>query len=126
MIRLNNSFHRLVGSLRKARLRVLGGGRIDSSSHDGRSPSLDLRAARPGGRPEFEQMAQRLGVDVARIPPHLRGTVRDAERVCLDCHDVRRCRRWLAQETVDDPQLFCSNAPLLRAIATKKAARHSS
>jgi hypothetical protein len=126
LIRLNDRFRRLVVALRRAWLRALGAGRIDPSSREVESPSLDFRAARPGSRPEFQQMAQRYGVDLARAPLDLHGAVRDAERICLHCQDVRRCRRWLARQTVDDPRLFCANAPLFKLIAAKRAARRAS
>ena len=119
LIRLSRRFRQLVVSLSKVRLRALGAGSIDRSSREVRSPPLDFRPTRAGSRPEFKQMAQRFGVDVARAPLGLRGAVRDAELICLNCHDVRRCRRWLARETVDDPQLFCANAPLFEVIAAK-------
>ena len=126
LIRLNNRFRGLIGSLRKARLRALDAARIDRGSRRVRASSVDFRAARPGSRPEFQQMAQRYDVDLARAPLDLRGAVRDAERTCLNCQDVRRCRRWLAHETVDDPRLFCANARLFKAMAAKQAARRSS
>lgn len=126
LIRLSNGFRRLVGSLRKARLRAPGPDRSDRSSREVVSPSIDFRPGRPGSRPELKQMAQGYGVDLARVPLELRGAVRDAGRICLSCQHVRRCRRWLAQETVDEPQLFCANAPLLEVIAAKQAARRYS
>jgi hypothetical protein len=118
-IRLEDRFRRLVSALRRAWLPVPGVGRIDPSSRDVGPPSVDFRPARPGSRPELEEMAQRYGVDLARVPLDLPGAVRDAERTCLNCQDVRRCRRWLARETVDDPRLFCANAPLFKVIAAK-------
>src|SRR5918995_6887993 len=96
-IRLNTRFRRLVAAWRKSRMRlwVLSAGESERSSSVVGLASLDFRLAR---RPEFEQMAQRLGVDLARVPLGVRGALRDAERVCARCQDVRRCRRWLARE----------------------------
>ena len=119
LIRLNDRFRRLAVALHRAWLRA-GAGRIDRSSREVESPSLDFREERPGSRPEFQQMAQRYGADLARAPLDLRGAVRDAERICLTCQDVRRCRRWLARQTVDDPRLFCANASLFKVIAGKQ------
>ena len=120
--RLNNRVRQLVAFLRRTRLRD-GASRIDRSSREVRSSSVDFRSARPGSHPEFQQMAERYGVDVALAPLDLHGAVRDAERICLECQDVRRCRRWLTRETIDDPRLFCANAPLFRMIAAKGASQ---
>jgi hypothetical protein len=116
LIRFNDRFRRLVVSRRRAWLCAFGAGR---SSREVWSPSIDFRPARRGSRPEFGQMAQRYRVDLA--PLDLSSAVRDAEFICVNCQDVRRCRRWLARETVDDPRLFCANAPLFKVLATKQA-----
>lgn len=121
LIGFSKKFRRVVVSLCEARLPLLGAGKSDRGLREAGSLSFDFRPARPGGRPEFELMAERLGVDLGRAPLCSRGTLRDAERVCLHCLEVRRCRRWLAREAADNPQLFCPNAPLFRGIATKKA-----
>ena len=121
LTRLDDRFRRLVASLRKNGLRRPGAGRIERGSREVTSSSLDLRSEHPVGRREFEKMAQRLGVELARLPLPLRDAMRDAERDCADCGNVRRCRRWLAQETADDPQLFCPNAPLFSVIAARLA-----
>lgn len=62
-IRLNTRFRRLVAGWRKTRMRlwVLSAGESERSSSEVGLASLDFRLAR---RPEFEQMAQRLGVGV--------------------------------------------------------------
>jgi uncharacterized protein DUF6455 len=117
-IKLNDRCRRLVVSLRRAWLWALG---TDRSSRDARSPFLNFRPTRPGSRPEFRQMAQRYRVDLARAPLDLDGAVREAELACVNCHDVRRCRRWLARKTVDDPRLFCASASLFRGLAAKHA-----
>ena len=121
LIRLNDRFGRRVMSLRRAWLCAFGAGPIGRSSREVASSSLDVRPARPGSRPEFGQMAQCYRVDLARASLDLGGAVRDAELICVNCQDVRRCRRWLARETVDDPRLFCANAPLFRVLAPKRA-----
>ena len=120
LIKLNDRFRRLVVSPRRAWLRALGAGPIGGSSRELGSPPLDFRLARPGSRPEFRQMAQCYRVDLARAPLDLGGAVRDAELICVNCQDVRRCRRWLARESIDDPRLFCANAPLFKVLATKQ------
>jgi hypothetical protein len=117
-IRLNDRFRGLVVCLRGAWAWALGAGR---SPRDAGSPFLDLRPTRRGSRPEFRQMAQRYHVDLARTPLDLGAAVRDAELICANCQDVRRCRRWLARKTVDDPRLFCANAPLFKLLAPKQA-----
>jgi hypothetical protein len=117
-IRLDDRFRRLVVCLRRAWLWALGAGR---SSREVEWPFLDFRRTRPGSRPEFRQMAQRYRADLARAALDLCGDVRDAELNCLNCQDVRRCRRWLARKSVDDPRLFCANAPLFKVLAAKQA-----
>lgn len=121
LARFSKRFRRLVVSLCKARLPLLDAGKSDRGLPEVGVLSVDLRPARPGGRPEFELMAERLGVDLGRARSCSRGVLRDAERACLYCLEVRRCRRWLAREAAGNPQLFCPNTPLFRAIATKKA-----
>jgi hypothetical protein len=121
LIRLDDRVRRVVVSLRKAWLRAVGAGPIGHSSRGAWSSSLDFRPARPGTRPELTEMAQRYRVDVAQAPLDLGGAVRDAELICVNCQDVRRCRRWLVRETIDDPRLFCANAPLFKVLASKQA-----
>jgi len=119
-IRLKSRFRRLAAAWRKARMRlwVLSAGESERSSSEVGRSSLDFRLAR---RPEFEPMAQRLGVDLARVPLGLQGALRDAESVCARCQDVRRCRRWLAGDAnVDSAPLFCPNVPFFRTIATQR------
>ena len=118
VIRLNNRFRRLAVSLRRTWLCAGGAGPVGRSPCEVGSPSIDFRPARPSSRLEFRQMAQRYRVDLARAPLDL---VRDAELTCVNCQDVRRCRRWLARESVDDPRLFCANAPLFKVLAAKQA-----
>jgi hypothetical protein len=112
LIRLDDRVRRLVVSLHRAWLCAVGAGPIGRSSRGVGSPSLDFRPARPGTRPEFRQMAQRYRVDLGRAPLDLGGPVRDAELICVNCQDVRRCRRWLVRESIDDPRLFCERTAI--------------
>ena len=119
-IRLNTRFRRLVAAWRKSRMRVwvLSAGESERSSSEVGLASLDFRLAR---RPEFEQMAQRLGVDLAQVPLGLQGALRAAESVCARCQDVRHCRSWLARDTnVCSAPLFCPNVPFFRTIAPQR------
>ena len=110
--------------MRRRELRDIDPGVLGRSLREASMSSVDLRLARFGARAEFEQMAQHFGVDPARVPPHLLAPLRDAERVCGFCQDVRRCRRWIAQEAATDaPRLFCPNAQLLDEIASNDPGR---
>ena len=85
--------------------------------------SVDFRLARVAALAEFEQMAPHFGVDPTRCRP-TSGHASDAERICALCQDVRRCRRWLAQEAkTDAPRLFCANAPVFDQIASSEVSR---
>jgi hypothetical protein len=89
--------------------------------------AVDFRLMRAGGRGEFEQMARHFGVEPARVPPECLARLRDAERACAQCLDVRRCRRWLAaQGETDAPALFCPNAAVFEEIASGDCGRASS
>jgi hypothetical protein len=119
-IRLDTRFRRLVAGWREARVRlwVLSAGESERSSSEVGLASLDFRSAR---RPEFEQMAQRLGVDLAGVPFGLQGALRDAERICARCQDVRGCRRWLARDASgDSAPVFCPNVRFFRTMATRR------
>jgi hypothetical protein len=46
--------------------------------------------------------------------------LRDAERACAQCLNVRRCRRWLAEQgETGAPALFCPNAVVFEQIARR-------
>ena len=46
------------------------------------------------------------------------GAYRDAERVCVQCRNVKRCRRWHAWGARNDaPRMFCPNAQLFDDMA---------
>jgi hypothetical protein len=121
LIRFNERFRRLVVSLRRTGLCGSRGGPVGRDSCEVGSPSLDFRPARLGTRPEFRQMVQRYRVDLARASLDLGSAVCEAELICVNCQDVRRCRHWLVRETIDDPRLFCANAPLFKVLAAKQA-----
>ena len=51
------------------------------------------------------------------------GAFRDAERVCIQCGNVRRCRRWhLWGRHNDAPRVFCPNAQLFDDMARDRRA----
>lgn len=60
LARFSKRFRRLVVSLCKARLPLLESGKSDRGLPEVGVLSVDFRPARPGGRPEFELMTQRL------------------------------------------------------------------
>lgn len=127
-ISLSSRYRRWVAAWREAaaRRRGLDSDATERSLRAGMS-SVDFRLARVGVRAEFEPMAQHFGVDLTRVPPRFLTLLRDAERTCALCQDVRRCRRWLAQEARSDaPRLFCANAPVFDEIAPDDVNWHSS
>jgi hypothetical protein len=126
--RLRTRLRHWVAAWREGRarrqLRHVDADLLERSVRETGMSSVDLRLARLGARAEFEQMAQHFGVDPERVAPHLLAPLRDAERVCAFCQDVRRCRRWLAREAgTDAPRLFCPNAQLFDEVAASDPGR---
>lgn len=51
--------------------------------------------------------------------PRYHGALRDAERVCMNCATVKRCKRWLEWGRRNDaPRVFCPNAALFDEVAS--------
>jgi hypothetical protein len=97
---------------------------LGSSLEEAGLPWVDFRAGRPGARVDFERMLDQFGIDPKGVSPRYLAALRDAERVCMDCREVGRCRRWLARGTRgDDPWQFCPNASVLEEIAAREAHR---
>lgn len=58
-------------------------------------------------------MMRHFNFDPARAAPRHQGAVRDAERVCMNCPNVTRCKHWLEWGRHNDaPRVFCPNAAL--------------
>lgn len=84
----------------------------------------DVATARSGSETDMRRMMRRFGIDPARVPPHLLGALRDAERVCAHCLEAGRCRRYLERpQGRDAARLFCPNAGLFDWIAAELARR---
>jgi len=126
---LSIRFRRWLAAWREAaaRRREPEGDGLERGLREAGTSSVDFRLARVAARAEFEQMAQHFGVDPTRVPSDFLAMLSDAERICALCQDVRRCRRWLAQEAkTDAPRLFCANAPVFDQIASGEVSRRSS
>ena len=63
-------------------------------------------------------MMEHFGVKPKEAGLRYWGALKDAERVCAHCSNVRRCRRWLEWGARNDaPRVFCPNAALFDEIA---------
>ena len=111
---------------RRRELRDVDPGLLERSLRDAGMTSVDFRSTRLGARRELERMEQHFGIDPARVPPGFLAPLRDAERVCGFCRDVRRCRRWSAQPHAgDDPWRFCPNASVFGEMAAALCRREA-
>ena len=64
------------------------------------------------------KLLEHFEVDLERVLPKYWGALRDAERVCAHCRNVKRCRVWLAGGFGKDaPRVFCPNAELFDEIS---------
>lgn len=74
----------------------------------------------PRHRRFMKPIARYFGVPRGFIPPRYHGALRDAERVCVNCREARRCRKWLVEgDGLDAPDYFCPNAPLFKELGEK-------
>ena len=66
-----------------------------------------------GFRGRMTAMMRHFRLDPDAAAPRYRGALRDAERVCMNCTTVRRCKGWLEWGRRNDaPRVFCPNAAL--------------
>lgn len=128
---LQQTLHRFVDALGKrrqlrrelAQLEAMGS--LDAVLADAglvRSQIAPLIAGCAGSRELLDQMAARLGVDVAHLPVE---TVRAMTWACTTCPDKRKCRDWLAGSEEEGFRTFCPNAAELDGALSKQRASAS-
>ncbi len=63
-------------------------------------------------------MIRHFGLDIDYVIQHHWDALRQAERTCVRCSNVKRCRNWIVWDLENDaPRVFCPNAALLDEIA---------
>ncbi len=78
-----------------------------------------LIRAHPGAARQFGDMAERVGIDRARLPlaPAIGAAFRDMGLRCGDCTVWRHCRAWLDSGLLTDGYRdFCPNAEALELL----------
>ncbi len=81
-------------------------------------PEDEIVTARRGSEADIRRMMARFGLDPDAVPAAFLGALRDAERVCAHCLEVRRCHRFFrGEEPRDAARLFCPNAELFDRLA---------
>ena len=59
------------------------------------------------------KLFEHFKVDPEHTLPRYWGALKDAERICARCRNVKRCSAWLAWGLGKDaPRVFCPNAAL--------------
>ncbi len=72
----------------------------------------------PDHRNRMTKLLEHFKVDPERALPRYWGALKDAERICARCRNVKRCRAWLAWGLGKDaPRVFCPNAALFDEIS---------
>ncbi len=72
----------------------------------------------PDRRNRMAKLLEHFEVNPERALPQYWGALKDAERVCAHCRNVKRCRAWLAWGFGKDaPRVFCPNAELFDEIS---------
>lgn len=67
------------------------------------------------------RMMSHFRVDPKRAALGYQAALRDAERVCANCANVKRCRRWFDWGRRNDaPRVFCPNAELFDEVAEQQ------
>ena len=86
------------------------------------SCAIDFVAARsPSWR--LERMLDHFGVDRERAVQDHWEILSDADRVCAQCTNVRRCCSWFSWDAkTDAPRLFCPISDLLDKLAREDPA----
>ena len=120
-------FHKLAGSMRTVSRRLAGWSAMHPTGYPpdpererclreaGISPA-ELRSAGKaarGFRGRMTAMMRHFRFNPDAAAPRYHGALRDAERVCMNCTTVSRCKRWLEWGRRNDaPRVFCPNAAL--------------
>ncbi len=94
---------------------------LDGALHDlglTRCDLFTISKRNPGRRNRMAKLLEHFKVNPERALPKYWGALKDAERVCAHCRNVKRCRAWLAWGLGKDaPRVFCPNAELFDEIS---------
>ncbi len=94
---------------------------LDRALHDlglTRPDLFTISKRNPDHRNRMAKLLEHFEVDPERVLPKYWGALRDAERVCARCRNVKRCRAWVAWGFGKDaPRVFCPNAELFDEIS---------
>ena len=94
---------------------------LDRSLHDLGLTQRDLftiSKRNPDHRNRMAKLLEHFEVDPERALPRYWGALKDAERVCARCRNVKKCRTWFAWRlSKDAPRVFCPNAELFDEIS---------
>ncbi len=94
---------------------------LDRALHDLGLTRLDLftiSKRNPDHRNRMAKLLEHFEVNQECAFPQYWGALRDAEKVCALCRNVKRCRAWLAWGFGKDaPRVFCPNAKLFDEIS---------
>ena len=95
--------------------------KLDRALHDlglTRSELFTVSKRNPDHRNRMAKLLEHFEVNPECALPRYWGALRDAERVCARCRNVKRCRAWLAWGLGKDaPRVFCPNAALFDEIS---------
>lgn len=94
---------------------------LDRALHDlglTRRDLFTVSKRNPDRRNRMAKLLEHFELDPERALPRYWGALKDAERICARCRNVKRCRAWLAWGLGKDaPRVFCPNAELFDEIS---------
>ena len=94
---------------------------LDRTLHDlglTRPDLFTISKRNPGHRNRMAKLLEHFEVDPEWALPQYWCALKDAERVCARCRNVKRCRAWLDWGLGKDaPRVFCPNAELFDEIS---------
>ena len=94
---------------------------LDRALHDlglTRRDLFTISNRNPDHRNRMAKLLEHFEVDPERALPRYWGALKDAERVCAHCRNVKKCRAWFAWRLCKDaPRVFCPNAELFDEIS---------
>jgi hypothetical protein len=94
---------------------------LDRALHDlglTRRDLFTVSKRNPGHRNRMAKLLEHFEVDPERALLQSWGAIKDAEKVCARCRNVKRCRVWVAWGVGKDaPRVFCPNAELFDEIS---------
>ena len=95
--------------------------KLDRALHDlglTRPELFTVSKRNPDHRNRMAKLLEHFRVDPERALPRYWGALKDAERVCAHCRNVKKCRAWFAWRLCRDaPRVFCPNAELFDEIS---------